>query len=287
MIKIVTEIDKMRTYSRIMKKQNKLIGFVPTMGAFHEGHRNLMANCRRQCDVAVVSIFVNPTQFGADEDFKKYPRDPVKDGGIARAEGMDILFCPAAEKMYPKDYATYVSVKGLTDTLCGKSRPGHFEGVATVVTKLFEIVMPDIVYFGQKDAQQALVIKKLVEDLNMGITMKIFPIVREETGLAMSSRNAYLNKAERKDALVLRTALVLAEGLITSGEKNSKTIIKKMEDAIKKAPSAKIDYAAIVDAKDLKNVSTIDGEVIVALAVYVGKTRLIDNVIITNTVVTV
>lgn len=280
-MKIIKEVDKMKTYAKIMKKENKLIGFIPTMGYLHEGHLSLMRTARKQTDTVIVSIFVNPLQFGPDEDFKKYPRDIKRDEELARQCGVDIMFYPDSEGMYPEGYSTYVNVEGLTEGLCGKSRAGHFRGVTTVVMKLFEIVKPDIAYFGQKDAQQAFVIKKMVEDLNMNITMKIMPIAREENGLAMSSRNAYLTKSERKEAALLFTSLKLAEESVNSGEKDPKKIIKNMRDLISaSSTSAKIDYISIVDTKTMKEVRGIAGEVLIALAVFIGKTRLIDNIII-------
>lgn len=278
-MKIINDIDKMKTYARIMKKEGKLVGFVPTMGYLHEGHLSLIRTARKQSDVVIVSIFVNPIQFGPDEDFKKYPRDIQRDENLAKSCGVDVLFYPKKEDMYPKGFSTYVNVEKMTNNLCGKSRPGHFRGVTTVVMKLFEIVKPEIVYFGQKDAQQAFVIKKMVEDLNMNITMKVLSIVREEDGLAMSSRNTYLSKSERKDAAFLYRSLMLAQELINSGEKDPKKIIKKMRELIADAPSAKIDYISIVDTKSLKDTSSIKDEILIALAVVIGKTRLIDNII--------
>ena len=279
-MKIIQDIDKMKTYAKIMRKDNKLVGFIPTMGYFHEGHLSLMRAARKQCDTIIVSVYVNPIQFGPREDFASYPRDIKKDEELARAEGVDVMFAPRDEDMYPAGYATYVNVEGLTEKLCGKSRPEHFKGVTTVVMKLFEITKPEIAYFGQKDAQQAFVIQKMVKDLNLGITMKIMPIVRENDGLAMSSRNSYLNKTERKEAPVLRKALLEAERAVSGGEASSKKIIKAMRDVIKEAPSAKIDYISVVGTESLKDIASIKDEVLIALAVSIGKTRLIDNVII-------
>ena len=280
-MKIITEVDKMKTYAKIIKKDNKLVGFVPTMGYLHEGHLSLMRTARKQTDTVIVSIFVNPLQFGPNEDFKKYPRDMKRDEERARQCGVDVMFCPKAEDMYPEGFATYVNVEGLTESLCGKSREGHFRGVTTVVMKLFEIIKPDLAYFGQKDAQQAFVIKKMIKDLSMDITMKIMPTRREENGLAMSSRNAYLTKPEKKESGSLFASLKLAEESINSGEKDPKKIIKKMRDSISASSnSAKIDYVSIVDTKTLKEVRDITGEVLIALAVFIGKTRLIDNIVI-------
>ena len=279
-MKIISDIDKMKTYAKIMKKENKLVGFVPTMGYLHEGHLSLIKTARKQSDIVVASVFANPIQFGPKEDFKEYPKDIKRDEELAKSCGADIIFYPDKDDMYPPGFSTYVEEEALTKNLCGKVRLGHFRGVTTVVMKLFEIIKPDIVYFGQKDAQQALVIKKMIEDLNMDITMKILPIVREEDGLAMSSRNTYLTKSERKNATVLHKSLELAKESIDSGEKDTKKIIKKMRDLISKTPSAKIDYISITDTKSLKDIPTVKGEILIALAVFIGKTRLIDNIIL-------
>lgn len=280
-MKILNEIDKMKTYAKIIKKQNKLVGFIPTMGYFHQGHLDLMSTARKQCDTLIVSVFVNPIQFGPKEDYEKYPRDIKKDEELAKSCGVDVLFAPKKEDMYPKGFSTFVNVERLTETLCGKSRPGHFKGVTTVVMKLFDIIKPDITYFGQKDAQQAFVVKKMIEDLNMDITMKILPTTREASGLPMSSRNVYLKKAEKAEAGVLYQSIKLAEELVSSGEKDSKKIIKKMRDLIEsQAPGAKIDYVSIVETETLKEIPNIKNEVLIALAVFIGKTRLIDNIIL-------
>lgn len=279
-MKIIDKIDKMKTYARIMKKGAKLTGLIPTMGFLHEGHLSLMKQARKQSDHVVASIFVNPMQFGPDEDFKKYPRDMKRDEELARGCGVDVLFYPKKEDMYPRDFATYVNVEKLTDRLCGKSRPGHFKGVTTVVLKLFEIIRPDIAYFGQKDCQQAFIIKKMIEDLNLDVTLKILPIVREDDGLAMSSRNTYLTPLERQDALYLHKSLELARELIDSGEKDTKIIIGEMKAILGQARALKIEYLSIVDTKTLKDLPRIRGEVIVALAAHSGKTRLIDNIIV-------
>ena len=278
-MKIIDKVDKMKTYARIMKKQNKLIGFVPTMGYLHQGHHSLIDAARKQTDCVIASVFVNPIQFGPNEDYKSYPRDLKRDEELAKASGVDVLFYPSKDQMYPPEFSTYVHVEKLTETLCGKSRPGHFRGVTTCVMKLFEIIKPDIAYFGQKDAQQAFTIKKMVRDLNMDITMKILPTVREEGGLAMSSRNERLTKSERRDALVLYKSLELAREIIASGEADPKKVVKKMRDLFSGTPSAKIDYIEIVDTKRLKNVSVIRGEVLIAVACFIGKARLIDNII--------
>jgi pantoate--beta-alanine ligase len=270
----------MAMFSKILKKESKTIGFVPTMGYLHDGHLSLIKTAKQHMDMAVVSIFVNPIQFSPKEDLDKYPRDLKRDEEMARLAGADVLFHPSADEMYPKGYSTYVNVEGLTNTLCGASRPGHFKGVATVVTKLFGIVKPDIAYFGQKDAQQAAVIKKMAEDLNMDVEIKVLQTIREKDGLAMSSRNIYLSPAERKDALCLNRALSKAEEVVRSGERDARKIVKMMEDIVKEKPTARIDYIEAVDAKTMEPVSAISGETLIALAVFIGKTRLIDNTIL-------
>ena len=285
-MKIIDSISRMSTLVRILKKEGKSIGFVPTMGYLHEGHLSLVKTARKHNDIVVMSIFVNPLQFGPAEDLDKYPRDFKHDEELARSAGADVIFCPLAKDMYPAGYSTYVNVEALTDNLCGSSRPGHFRGVTTVVTKLFGIVKPDMAYFGQKDAQQAIIIKKVVEDLNMGIEVKILPTVREMDGLAMSSRNSYLTGTDRKDATILYQSLEKAEELIKLGERESKKIIKMVQAMIEAKPAAKVEYIAIVDTRELKNVNTISGEVLIALAISIGKTRLIDNVIVKGTGVT-
>lgn len=270
----------MQTMVKIIKKEGKSIGFVPTMGYLHDGHASLARSARAHTDVVVMSIFVNPLQFGPSEDFNRYPRDFARDEDIARRAGVDIIFYPKKEEMYPARYCTYVDVEGLASGLCGASRPGHFRGVTTVVAKLFLIVKPDMAYFGQKDAQQAIVIKRMVEDLNMGIDVKILPIVREKDGLAMSSRNVYLSKVERADAAVLYESLKKAGEMIEGGERDPKKVINAMSDMIKTKPSMRVDYISIVEAKTLKEVDAISGEVLAALAVFAGNTRLVDNVIL-------
>ncbi len=279
-MKTIDTIGRMQTLVKMLKKEGKTIGFVPTMGYLHEGHVSLMRAARSHTDVVIVSIFVNPLQFGPSEDCEKYPRDFNRDEELSRQAGVDVIFCPKKEDMYPGGYSTYVDAERLTEGLCGASRPGHFRGVTTVVAKLFCIVKPDMAYFGQKDAQQAIVIKKMVEDLNMGIDVKVLPTVREKDGLAMSSRNACLSKAERQEAVVLYESLKAAEGLVRKGVRDSKEIVEAMKKVIKAAPSAKIDYISIVHTKDLKDVETISDEALVALAVFIGRTRLIDNVLV-------
>jgi pantoate--beta-alanine ligase len=279
-MRIIRSIKKMYRFSQDLHLEHKTIGFVPTMGALHEGHLTLMRQARRENDFVVVSIFVNPAQFGPREDFKKYPRSLKQDAILCRKIGMDIIFYPDVKEMYPDNYQTYVSVLELSDCLCGKFRPGHFKGVATVVAKLFNIVQPDIAYFGQKDAQQAIIIKKMVSDLNIPLKIKVLPTVRERDGLAMSSRNMYLNVAERKDALILYRALNLAKDLVRKGNVNSANIIQRMRQLIIKRKSAKVQYISIVDLEDLKPIHKIKDKALVALAAWIGKTRLIDNIIV-------
>jgi pantoate--beta-alanine ligase len=251
-MKTIDSISRMSTYSRIVKKEGKSIGLIPTMGALHDGHLSLARTARKHTDIVVMSIFVNPAQFGPDEDFKAYPRDFKRDEELARQAGVDVVFYPSAEQMYPEGFATYVTVEGLTEGLCGASRPGHFRGVTTVVMKLLQIVKPEIAYFGQKDAQQAAVIKKMAHDLNLDVDIKIPPIVREKDGLAMSSRNAYLTGPERQDAAVLYQSLKKAEELVKGGERDPKKVIAAVTEMIASRPTARIDYVSIVDAKNLK-----------------------------------
>lgn len=281
-MKIIRSLKQMSNFSKKTRLRRKTIGFVPTMGALHLGHLSLIRQARRENDVIIISIFVNPTQFGPKEDFKKYPRNLKQDAKLCKEEAVDIIFYPKAKDMYPEGYKTYVEVQDLSNVLCGKFRPGHFRGVATIVTKLFNIVSPDIAYFGQKDAQQAVIIKKMVEDLNIPVEIKVMPTVRQSDGLALSSRNVYLSQSERKDAQVLYQALNLARNLIRHGNRNSLDIIIKMKQLIKKKKRAKIQYISIVDFENLRPVDKIIGTVLIALAVYIGKTRLIDNIIVNS-----
>ena len=279
-MKLVDSISRMSTFAKMLKREGKSIGFVPTMGYLHNGHMSLVNAAKKHTDVVVMSIFVNPIQFGPKEDFERYPRDFKRDEQLASEAGVDVIFYPSVKEMYPEGYATFVNVERLTDGLCGASRPGHFRGVTTVVAKLFGIVKPDIAYFGQKDAQQAAVIRKMAQDLNMGVEVKIMPIVREKDGLAMSSRNTYLSEDERKDALVLYQSLKKAESLVAGGEIDAKRIMKIIKEAIAARPAVKIEYISIVDAKELVELETIKKEALIAVAAHVGKTRLIDNIIV-------
>lgn len=279
-MKVIRNIHQMYQFSRKAGLKGKTIGFVPTMGALHKGHLSLIRQAHRENDIVVVSIFVNPAQFGAKEDFKHYPRPIKKDITLCKEEGVDFIFYPTASRMYPDGFRTYVNVEELSDCLCGKSRPGHFKGVATVVTKLFNIVLPDVAYFGQKDAQQALIIRRMTQDLNFPIRIKVIPIIRDKDGLALSSRNVYLNERERKDAVVLFNSLNLARDLINRGVRDTAKIIGLMKQLIYKKKSAKIDYISIVDTDNLKPLNKISAKALVALAVWTGKTRLIDNMVI-------
>ncbi len=257
------------------------LGFVPTMGYLHDGHLSLVRAARAGNDCVAASIFVNPTQFGPNEDLSRYPRDLERDLAMLRAEGTDLVFAPGVEDMYPQGFATHVDVTGpLTARLEGAARPGHFKGVATVVTKLFNIVQPTRAYFGQKDAQQALVIKKIVADLDMNLEVIVMPTVREEDGLAMSSRNVYLKAKEREAALVLSRSLALARDKWSRGEKDAERIREDMRKLIESEPLAKIDYVSIADASTLEELETLDKLALISLAVRVGNTRLIDNILL-------
>lgn len=279
-MKIINSPKEIQKYCNFLRIEGKTIGFVPTMGALHEGHLSLMRQARAENDVVIASIFVNPTQFGPNEDYSAYPRDLEGDSKLASGVGVDIIFAPSARDMYPYGYSTFVDVEEITDKMCGASRPGHFQGVTTVVSKLFNLIHPHKAYFGQKDAQQCAVIKRMTVDLNFDIEIVIMPTIREKDGLAMSSRNKYLNPEERKSALVLINSLLLAENLIKSGEINASTIYQEMMSLINNEPSAKIDYISIVDSETLEAREMIKGSILIALAVYIGKTRLIDNIII-------
>lgn len=278
--RIIKTIHEMQAESDRIRLSGKTIGFVPTMGFLHEGHLSLIRIARKLADVAVLSIYVNPTQFGPAEDFHAYPRDFDRDKTSAAQEGVDIIFCPADEEMYPDGFATTVHVNGLTEGLCGASRPGHFDGVATICTKLFSAVRPQFAVFGQKDAQQALVIRRMVRDLNLDLEIVIAPIVRESDGLAMSSRNVHLSSEERQDALSLNESLNLAESMIEKGERRSAAIIGKMRELIESKSTTRIDYVAVVDAETLQPIEKLSGKVMVALALFAGKTRLIDNIML-------
>jgi pantoate--beta-alanine ligase len=282
-MKTVTTIAGMKAAVAEVRLQGRTIGFVPTMGYLHEGHLSLVRESRKSADVTVVSIFVNPLQFGAQEDFRQYPRNPERDAALLDKEGVDILFLPENREMYPEGYRTSIEVAGLEDKLCGRSRPGHFKGVATVVLKLFNIVRPDYAFFGQKDAQQVVILRRMVEDLNAKVEIRAMPIIRDPDGLAMSSRNAYLSAEERRAALVLSKSLEEARRMFEKGERAADPIREGLCRTIAAEPLARIDYAEVVNPGSLEPVERLDGEVLVALAVYVGKTRLIDNTILGST----
>ncbi|QIB27990.1 pantoate--beta-alanine ligase [Caloranaerobacter azorensis] len=279
-MKIIKSIEEMKSIISDEKSKGKSIGLVPTMGYLHDGHLSLMKRARKENDVVVASIFVNPKQFGQGEDYEVYPRDIERDSKLADSVGVDYIFAPEVKEMYPEGYNTYVEVLGVTDKLCGASRPGHFRGVTTVVTKLFNIVTPDRAYFGQKDAQQVYVVRQMVRDLNMDVNIISCPIVREHDGLAMSSRNTYLSEEERRQALVLSKSLFWAEDMINKGERDAKTLIKGIKSMINEMPLADIDYVEIIDYDTFREVEKLKGNILIALAVRIGKTRLIDNILV-------
>jgi len=263
-----------------IKSQGMSVGFVPTMGYLHEGHLSLVRESLRKADVTVVSIFVNPAQFGPTEDFKEYPRDLNRDSEVLEREGVDYLFVPEADEIYPQGYKTFVEVHDLQDKLCGRSRPDHFRGVCTVVLKLFNIINPDISFFGQKDYQQAVILKRMVRELSLEVKIEALPIIRETDGLALSSRNKYLTQEERKAALVLSKSLKEAKSMVAKGQRDSAAIIKEMKEMIGREPLVKIDYVEIVDKDNLDSVARIEKEALAAVAVFIGKVRLIDNTIL-------
>jgi pantoate--beta-alanine ligase len=280
-MKIIVSIKDLKQEIKKARSKKQSIGFIPTMGALHQGHLSLAKTAKKENDVVIMSIFVNPMQFGPKEDFKKYPRTLKQDAKLATGAGVDIIFAPDAKEMYSDDFYTFLDMKGLTDRFCGKSRPGHFKGVLTVVAKLFNIVEPDTAYFGQKDYQQATIIQRMVKDLNMNLRVMVLPTVREEDGLAMSSRNRYLTSSQRKYAYRIYQALVEARAMIQSGENDCAKIIKKMEAIIKTIPESRIDYIAIADSETLEILKkTNNHNVVILAAVFVGKTRLIDNILI-------
>lgn len=279
-MEVIRKINEMQTWVYSIKDRKESIGFVPTMGALHEGHVSLMRSARDENDELVVSIYLNPTQFDNKEDFDNYPRRLDKDIKIVERENADVVFAPGTEEMYPEGFCTYVTQDKLTDTMCGRLRPGHFNGVATIVTKLFNIVKPDRAYFGQKDYQQSVVIEKLVADLNMEIDVKVLPTVRDENGLALSSRNKRLSPEERRSALCIYGSLLKAKSMFASNIKDAKEIIGEMTAIIKKAKHTRIDYISIVNAHTLEDVSLINGKAVAAVAVWIGNTRLIDNLIL-------
>ncbi|MFH1709557.1 MAG: pantoate--beta-alanine ligase [bacterium] len=280
-MKVIKSIGSMKKLSDGFKKAGASIGFVPTMGYLHEGHLSLVKEAKKQNDIVVVSVFVNPTQFTPKDDLKKYPRDLKRDLKMLAKHKVDVVFHPSANEIYPEGYSAYVEVKGLSDMLCGASRPGHFRGVTTIVAKLFNIVKPDAAYFGEKDFQQQVIIRKMVKDLDMDVKIVSMPTIRENDGLAMSSRNSYLSREERKDALVINRALRLAEMLVNKGVKSASRIKSAMSKLMKTAKSLRIDYISICDPTTLEEKKHINGKTLIAAAAYVGKARLIDNILIT------
>ncbi|MBP7766038.1 MAG: pantoate--beta-alanine ligase [Deltaproteobacteria bacterium] len=276
-MRVINSAKEMQSHSESVRLSGKRISFVPTMGYFHEGHLSLMKEARRLADEVVVSIYVNPTQFGPKEDFSKYPRDFERDARMAESVGVDVIFFPSNEDMYPAGYQTYVEVEQVTKNLCGVSRPGHFRGVTTVCCKLFNIVKPHNAVFGKKDFQQLAAIRRMVIDLNQDLEIVGMPTFREPDGLAMSSRNVYLSAEERASALSLVGSLTLAQKLYAAGERKAGVIISQAQSLISSAPFTDIDYVKICDTATLEDVEDIRGEVVMALAVKVGKTRLIDN----------
>jgi len=281
-MQIYLTIEDMRAASRAARLGGLRLGLVPTMGALHEGHLSLVRTAKQQCEAVVVSIFVNPLQFGPSEDLAKYPRTFQRDCELLTKEDVDFVFAPSVEEMYPEKAITYVTVEGLSEKLCGRSRPGHFRGVTTVVAKLFHIVEPDLAFFGQKDAAQAAIIRRMVRDLNFPVEIIVCPVVRDIDGLAMSSRNAYLSSQERKSALVLYRALKEVQRKFDQGERKSARLIEAGMNVLSQEPGVRLDYLEIVDPDTLDSVREIENPALVAIAAFLGKTRLIDNVLLTR-----
>jgi len=273
-------IGEVREFSRQARRSGKRLGLVPTMGALHEGHLSLVRAAHRSCQSVVVSIFVNPTQFGPSEDLERYPRDLEKDYAMLEQEGIDCVFSPSVEEMYPEPTITWVTVEGMSERLCGRSRPGHFRGVTTIVAKLFQIVEPQVAFFGQKDAAQAAIIRRMVRDLNFPVQIEVMPIVREPDGLALSSRNLYLNSQERQSALVLYRSLRRVESDFQHGERRSDKLIAAATDEISTQRAVRLDYFEIVHPDTLEPVRMVNRRSLAAVAAFVGKTRLIDNILL-------
>ena len=277
-MRIIRTIKQMQQWALAAKRKGKTIGFVPTMGYFHEGHLSLLRKSKKENDVTVVSIFVNPIQFGPKEDLTKYPRDFKRDELFAKKENVDIIFYPSAVEMYPNRYLTYVDVQKMSEGLCGEFRPGHFRGVATIVAKFLNIVTPRTMYLGQKDAQQAAILKKMVKDLNFLLQVKVLPTVREQSGLALSSRNSYLTREQLAQAAILYRTLRWAKKNILSGERRAQRLTGQIKNMIEKNSSLKVEYVACVNAEELTALKTLRGNILIALAAYLGQTRLIDNI---------
>jgi pantoate--beta-alanine ligase len=276
-MEIVTGVTDMQTRCLAAREQGRRVVLVPTMGFLHEGHLSLLREGRKRGDLLVLSLFVNPAQFGQGEDFASYPRDLERDADLARSVGVDLLFAPEARDMYPRGYATFVDVEGLTETLCGRSRPGHFRGVTTVVCKLFTIVQPHIALFGRKDFQQLAVLRRMTEDLNLPVEIVGMPIVREADGLAMSSRNSYLSTGERRQALALSDAIGLVRVAVRQGERSAAALLDLVARRLGQEPDARIDYVRICHDESLEDVAAVDRHAVLLLAVRIGRTRLIDN----------
>ena len=279
-MKIIRSPKRMQRVAAALRAEGRRIGFVPTMGYLHDGHLSLVRRSRAECDLTVMSIYVNPLQFGPQEDFARYPRDEKRDVRLAHAAGVEYLFIPQQDDMRPEGFSTAVTVAGISETMCGASRPGHFRGVATIVAKLFTIVSPHRAYFGQKDAQQVAVITRMARDLSFPVAIRVLPIVREKDGLAMSSRNAYLSPQEREDARVLYQTLCRARDLIMQGERHAAVLRRAMKRLINTIDSATIDYIAVVDSDRCMPRTIVSGKTLIALAVYIGNVRLIDNIIV-------
>lgn len=279
-MKVIQDISILKAEINRLRAAAKRVGLVPTMGSLHEGHLSLVRESVRTADCTVVSIFVNPTQFGPQEDFARYPRDTQHDLGLLKKENVDIVFMPDAIEVYPEGYKTYVEVHDLQDRLCGRSRPGHFRGVCTIVLKLLNMVRPDVAFFGQKDAQQAVIIRCMVKDLDLDVRIEILPIVRDDDGLALSSRNTYLTKEQRRQALALSRSLNKAQKMVEEGERRASTIIQRMSEVIQAEPETKIDYVEIVDLENIDPLEKIETGALVAVAAFIGRVRLIDNTVV-------
>jgi len=281
-MEIINRRKRMISVARkLRREENRTIGFVPTMGALHEGHLSLIHEARAMCDVVVVSVFVNPAQFGPAEDFNSYPRDLTRDAGLLAEYNVDYVFAPPVEEIYPPGFSTYVTIEGVSDDLEGASRPGHFRGVTTVVAIMLNVVKPDFAFFGQKDAQQSVLIKRMVRDLAFNTEIVVLPIVREESGLAMSSRNAYLNDEQRRAAAVLHRSLSQARAAYEEGERSATRLTELVSSAIEREPLVRIDYVSVNDAETLARSDKLDDRpAVISLAVFIGKTRLIDNLVL-------
>jgi pantoate--beta-alanine ligase len=282
MTDIIRTVAEIRKYVEKQKRQGNKVGLIPSMGAFHQGHLTLMNRARKECGAVIVSVFVNPIQFSAGEDYDQYPRQPERDMRMAESEEVDILFIPEVAQMYPKGFDTHVeqSEKGLPSKLCGPFRPGHFRGVMTVVLKMYSVVRPDLSYFGQKDYQQFLIIRRMSLDLNLGVEVRICPTVREEDGLAMSSRNIYLGPKQRKDAVILHDSLMKAKEMTGGGESSAAKVVAAMKKQILAVKGSRVDYIAVVNSETLEPLKEIKGKTLIALSVRIGKARLIDNILL-------